>query len=289
MILSNSKQLKDSLARIDSLPAMPAIAQKLLTLPLDTHHGEAEMLKLIAQDPQISAKIIGLSNTSLFFSPGKITSVSDAAMRLGLNRVKSVAIGISTMSALAKLPEGRLKTADLWAHSMAIAMSMRIIAKHMPVRVRPSDDQIFLAGLLHDIGYMALSYLNTSLSDSLHERLDAESGAALLEIENEVLGMPHGEIGAILGTHWHLPDEVIAVMRYHHTPDDPKAKLAQPLVSMVNYAEKMLSAFGVAEHTSEEISDEEWMGIGVDPAKAKTIKEEILEVADQAKQMVSAS
>lgn len=287
--MSNFSKLQDSLARIDSLPAMPAIAQKLLTLPLDTYQGEAEMLKLIAQDPQISAKIIGLSNTSLFFAPGKITSVSDAAMRLGLNRVKSVAIGISTMSALAKLPEGKLSTTDLWAHSMAIAMSMRVIAKHMPVRVRPSDDQIFLAGLLHDIGYMALSYLDTNLSDSLHARLEAESDSSLLEIENEVLGIQHGEIGAILGTHWHLPDEVIAVMRYHHTPDEPKAAVSQPLVSMVNYAERILSAFGVAENTAKEMTDEEWMGIGVDPSKAETIQEEILEVADQAKQLASSS
>jgi HD-like signal output (HDOD) protein len=280
--------LKQSLGRINTLPAMPVIAQKLLALPLDTDEGEMQLLKLIAQDPQISAKVIGLSNTSLFGAPGKITSVSDAAMRLGLTRVKSVAIGIATMSALTKLPEGKLKATDLWTHSMAIAIAMRVIAKHMPARVRPMDDQIFLAGLLHDIGYNALSYLDTNASNILHEKLSASPESSLLEIETELLGIHHGEIGAQLGIHWGLPEEIVAVMRYHHTPDEADAEVGQPLVSLVNYAEKMLSAFGVAEHTAQEITEQEWTDIGIDPSKAEVIVEEIATVADQARQLASA-
>ncbi len=286
--MSDNINLKQSLARIDTLPAMPVIAQKLLTLNLNTDQGEAEMLQLIAQDPQISAKVIGLSNASLFGAPAKITNVSDAAMRLGLTRVKSVAIGIATMSALAKLPEGQLKSNDLWTHSIAIAMAMRVIAKYMPARSRPQDDQIFLAGLLHDIGYAALSYLDIKASDALHAKLSAESDAALLKIETDLVGFHHGEIGARLGSHWSLPEEIIGVMRYHHSPQDPKADFAQPLVNLVNYAEKMLSAFGVTEHTLQEISDAEWQVLGIDPDKAEQIQDEIDQVAEQANQMAGA-
>lgn len=280
--------LKQSLERINTLPAMPVIAQKLLALPLDTDEGEMQLLKLIAQDPQIAAKVIGLSNTSLFGSPGKITSVSDAAMRLGLTRVKSVAIGIATMSALTKLPEGKLKSTDLWTHSMAIAIAMRIIAKHMPTRVRPMDDQIFLAGLLHDIGYNALSYLDTEASNKLHDTLADTPAESLLTVEQDLLGIHHGEIGAQLGMHWSLPEEIVAVMRYHHTPEDPNAEIGQPLVSLVSYAEKMLSAFGVAEHTAQEITEQEWLDLGIDPSKAEAIVEEISTVGEQAKQLASA-
>ncbi|MDD2684918.1 MAG: HDOD domain-containing protein [Gallionella sp.] len=286
--MTSGIDLKQSLERINTLPAMPVIAQKLLALPLDTDEGEAQLLKLIAQDPQISAKIIGLSNTSLFGAPGKITSVSDAAMRLGLTRVKSVAIGIATMSALTKMPEGKLKATDLWTHSMAIAIAMRVIARHMPARVRPMDDQIFLAGLLHDIGYNALSYLDTDASNALHEKLSTADGTSLLQIETELLGIHHGEIGAQLGIHWSLPEEIVAVMRYHHTPEAPDAEIGQPLVSLVNYAEKMLSAFGVAEHTAQEITEQEWVDLGIDPSKAEAIQEEIATVAEQARQLANA-
>ena len=170
--MTDINDLRKSLENIDTLPAMPAIAQKLLALPLDTDEGEAQLLKLIAQDPQISAKIVGLSNTALFGAPRNVTSVTDAAMCLGLARVKSVAIGIATMSALATQHEGKFKFADLWIHNMAIAVAMRIIARHMPTRLRPLDDHIFLAGLLHDIGYSALSYLDTAASNALYGKTE---------------------------------------------------------------------------------------------------------------------
>ena len=190
--------LQQSLERINTLPAMPVIAQKMLALALNTDEGETQLLKLIAQDPQISAKIIGLSNSSLFGVPGTISSISDAAMFLGLTQVKSIAIGMATLSALTKPPEGKFKSTDLWTHSMAIATTMRAIARHIPARNRPMDDQIFLSGLLHDIGYNVLSFIAKDISDTLYERLSTASGISLLEIEHKLLGTHHGEIGAQL-------------------------------------------------------------------------------------------
>lgn len=67
--------LKQSIENIDALPAMLAIAKKMLALDLDTDTGETQLLKLIAKDPPISTRIIGLSNASLFGSPGIISSV----------------------------------------------------------------------------------------------------------------------------------------------------------------------------------------------------------------------
>lgn len=286
--MSSMSDLKLAISKLDSLPAMPAIAQKLLTLQLDTDEGEAQLLKLIEKDPLIAAKIIGLSNSPLFGASRKVTSVNDAAMLLGLTRVKSVAIAIATLSSVTRLPEGKLKSNDLWMHSMAIALVMRAIARAMPARVRPLDDNIFLAGLLHDIGYMALSYLDVAASDELHTQLHAQPERPVEEVEQALLGMTHSEIGAHLGRHWDLPEEIIAVMRYHHTPENPEAAVGQPLVSLVNFAEKMLAAFGVAENTAQEISDEEWLELGISPDKAEGIIEQIVHITEQAKELSGA-
>lgn len=280
--------LKLNISRLSALPAMPAIAQKLLTLALDTDEGEAQLLRLIEQDPLIAAKIIGLANSPLFGSSRKVNSVSDASMLLGLTRVKSVAIGIATMSAVTKFPGGFLKANDLWQHSMAIALVMRTIAKAMPARVRPLDDQIFLAGLLHDIGYMALSFLDTPASDALHIALQANPERPVAEIEMELIGMTHGEIGARLARHWDLPEEIIAVMRFHHNPDDEEAMPGQPLVSLVAYAERLLPDFVIAELTEKEISEAEWMELGISPDKAEMIIEQIASIAEQAQQLAGA-
>ena len=285
---SDSNQM-DFLECIDSLPAMPAIAQKILALPLNTDQGEAELLRLIAQDPQTSAKIIGLSNTALFGAPGSINSVRDATMRLGMTQVKAIAVSMATLSSLTKQSEGKLKFADFWAHSLAIANTMRILTRHMPPRMRPMEDKIFLAGLLHDIGYYVLSYIDISISNALHEKLNADTSMPLLDIENNLLGTHHGEIGAQLGKHWGLPEEIIAVMRYHHMPENEQAQIGQPLVSLVNIAEKLLPDFGITEHTAHEVTEQEWASIHIEINKVNTIVEEIEQVAEKTRQLADAA
>ncbi len=286
----NSADLKQSLERIDTLPAMPVIAKRMLALRLDTDEGEAQLLKLIAQDPQISARIIGLSNASLFGSPGIISSINDAAMRLGLAQIKSVAIGMATLSAFAQPTEGKLKSADLWTHSITIASAMRAVAKRMPAQKRPVDEQIFLAGLLHDIGYNALNFIAKDLSDTLHTRLNtAPTTTSLLKIEHELLGMHHGEIGAKLGAHWGLPAEIIAVIRHHHAPENADAEVGYLLVRLVNIVEKLLTNFAINELTAAEITAQEWMDLGIAPNEADSISEEIAIVATRSMQLANAA
>lgn len=286
--LDQPVNLKLALAKLDTLPAMPAIAQKLLGLQLDTDQGEAEFLRLIEQDPQISAKILGLANTAVYGASRKVMSLSDAVMLMGMTRVKSVAIGIAATSTLAKVPEGKLKSTEIWMHSMAIAMGMSTIARAMPAHSRPQEDVIFFAGLLHDIGYMALSYMDIKTSDVLHGQLQQASGSMLLSIEKELLGMTHGEIGAELARHWGLPEEIIAVIRDHHGYGETDTRAYPPLVRLVNIAEKILGEFGVNKPSEQVIADSEWLDLGIDSEKADDLCDRVCEVATQAGQMASA-
>lgn len=224
-------------------------------------------------------------NSALFGSPRKITSVSDAAMCLGLTQVKSVAIGIATMSALAQQSESEFSSTDLWMHHIAIANAMRVIARHMPARLRPLDDQIFLVGLLHDIGYNVLNFLDSQAANALHQKLSVASGDTMLNIEQQLLGTHHGELGARLALHWGLPEEIIAVIRYHHMPDNADAEVGQPLVNLVHLAEKILPNLGIPEHTGPEILPQEWINLGIEATESNDIIQEVNTVAEQAKQL----
>ena len=282
-------RLKQSLANLDSLPAMPATAQKLLALPLDTDEGEAQMLKLIGQDPQISAKIISLANSPIMGVSRKLSTVSDAAMLLGLTRVKSVAVGIASMSHLAQSPAGKyFKPQDLWLHSMTVAIVMRTIAQAMPRNIRPNEDQIFLAGLLHDIGFMALHHIDTEASDALHHQLLLQPERSILEIELKTLGITHCYIGSQLARHWHLPEEIIAVLGYHHPPYVEEVADRNPLVRLVSLSEKIAPNFGIAEHTGDEIQEYEWLELGINPADVEDICAQANELAVQTAQLSGA-
>jgi putative nucleotidyltransferase with HDIG domain len=274
--------LRQAVKYIDALPAMPVIAQRLLALSIDTDKDEREMLILIEQDPQISAKIIGLSNSAKLGSARKSTSVKEAAILLGMNRVKSIATGIAIMSLSTKVSSGKFKTQDLWLHSFGIAFAMLGIARAMPAKIRPNHDQVFLAGILHDIGYLALAFLDPKRSDDLHVRLAEEPDRPALSIEREMLEICHDELGAELARYWNLPDEIIAVLRYHHTPDVVEAAAGQPMVHMISLAEKLLVSFGIHEHVDANISDDDWEVLGIDPSKAEEISAQVAEQAEQA-------
>ncbi len=281
---SSPVNLKQAIRNLDMLPAMPVIAQKILALNLESDEGERTMLKLIEQDPLIAAKIIGLANTPLFGASKRVSSVSDAAMLLGITRVKSVTLGIAVMSSLAKKSAGKLDIQGLWLHSLAIALALRTISRAMARNTRPLDDEIFLAGLLHDIGYMVLNQLDQKRSDELHARFATDTERTSGEIEAELLEMNHGELGAELAHYWDLPQSVVAILRYHHDPRNARAAEGQPLVSMLNLAEKILPTFGIIERTNSVISAEEWEALGVDPVKADELIAQILEQAEEAKQ-----
>lgn len=275
--------LKEAVKHLDSLPSMPVIAQKLLTLNLDSDTGERDLLKLIEQDPQISAKIIGLSNTPLFGASKRVTSVQDAAILLGLTRVKSVALGIAVMTSLIKKPSGKLNLQALWTHSLNISLALRVLSQAMPRNTRPLDDEIFLAGLLHDIGYMVLNQIDPARSDELHTRFASDTERSWLEIEQELLQTTHGELGAALAKHWDLPESIEAVIRHHHAPEDEGALVGQPLVSMVHLAEKILPEYGTYKGQPQTISNEEWESFGINPDRAEELLGKINEQVETSK------
>lgn len=279
--------LKQAINDLDALPAMPIIAQKLLALQLGTDEGERMLLVLIEQDPLISAKIIGLANSALVGASRNIATVRDAAMLLGIKRVQSVSIGIAIMSLMTKTTAGRLNMQDLWLHGFGIAFAMLGIARAMPAKFRPQDDQTFLAGMLHDIGYLALAFIDPKRSDRLHARLAAETDRPAIVVEREVLEVCHDELGAELARHWNLPDEIIAVLRYHHMPDVDEAVAGQPLARMVNIAEKLLPSFGIHERVDTDINAKEWEALGIEPDRAEEVREQVSEQAEQAMQFIS--
>lgn len=278
--------LRQAVRNLNSLPAMPVIAQKLMSLKLDSEEGEKQMLLLISQDPMISAKIIGLANSPLLGASRKITAINDAAMLLGLTRIKSVATGIAVMSLVSK-PIGRFDPQELWLHNMGVAFAMLPVVRAMPVKNRPKDDLIFLTGMLHDIGYLVLAHLDTRRSDDLHTRFVIEPDRPAIEIERELLEMTHDELGAELAKHWNLPSEIVTVLRYHHTPEAAGSAEGQPLVRIVNITEKLLPPLGIREFVGNQVTAEEWTALGIDPDRAEEIAEQVVEQANQAAQFTN--
>lgn len=260
--------LSQSLLRLRALPAMPRIASEILSLRIATEEGGTALLDLIRKDPAISAKVIGLANSPAFGTTKRIVSVNDAAARLGIRRIKMTALSFAMMATMVRTPGGVLNADCLWRHSLAVAMTMHTLSRYMPEAMRPMEDELFLAGLLHDIGFLVLDSIDPMLSDSFHARIEAENAPQAEEIETGMLEVDHGEMGAELAKQWGLPQTIIDVLWHHHDPE----KNSGPMVRMACLAEKLLPTFGDPENQLP-VPAEEWRSIGIDPEKQGEISE----------------
>ena len=239
--------LRQALDHLGTLPPIPLIAQKILSLKINSDEGERALLELIEKDPPILTKVVGLANSPLFGTARKVLSLHDAVAILGSRRIKMVSLSFAMMSSMNRRTPGRIDIHGLWQHCLSVAMTMETLARLMPPERRPSDEEIYLAGLLHDIGFLVLDYLDPQLSDAFHARLASPPSCTVEEIEAGMLETSHGELGAELGRRWNLPEAIVAALHFHHNPGDPRAAAGQPLVTLANLAEKLLPTFGIAE------------------------------------------
>ncbi|MFA6971012.1 MAG: HDOD domain-containing protein [Gallionella sp.] len=264
-----------------SLPPIPAISQEILSINLATDKGDELLLKLIGKDPAISARIIGLANSPLFHTTRRILTVGDAAAVLGINRIKMISLSFSMISSMARKLPGLLNVMNLWQHSMAVALAMDTLSRAMPKEIRPPDEEIYLAGLLHDIGFLVLDHIDPELSNRFHARLATEVGRSTLELEAEMLEMNHCDLGALLTEHWNLPASITAVLRHHHSYDATGLAAGQPLLVMANLAEKLLPTFGMQEPLVAEIGIEEWQALGIDVGQVDEIEMAMRKCGDE--------
>ena len=239
-VYMGSSFIVDSIRDVDQLPALTAVAQKLLSLDLSSDQGEKSLVDLIAEDPQILAKIIGLANSPAFSNGQTVVTADRAALVLGLAIVKSIATSIALMSCFQRIDRGWLKSDYVIRHGLRVVEVMKIISTRIPRAARPALGSIYLAGMIHDIGHTVVAFLDGGLSDSLHGKLYA-GDATDSDIEMSVLGATHGEIGAKLAGMWHLPPEIVAAIRYHHNPSEDAENLM--IVKLTGMAEEIVDDF----------------------------------------------
>ena len=250
----------------DRLPPIPGIASSILALRINTEEGERKLFDLVQKDPVILSRIIGLSNSPLFGTNRRIYRLRDAAAVIGIKRIKMISLSSAMMTALSRPLPGKLDVRCLWLHSLSVAMTMDTIGRHMPESMRPPEDAIYLAGLLHDIGFLVLDCAHPDLSDRLQAAMISNPGVPVTEIEAGIGGADHSSLGAELMRRWGLPPPIAEVLEFHHAPPDSRQQSGEPLVTMTGIAERLVPACGITENVPHGIGKEEWEKIGIDPS-----------------------
>ncbi len=212
------KKMNESLRlfvqKITKLPTIPVVAHEILSLTDNDLVSVDKLEKIVSKDPAISAKIVGLSNAAFFGYQMPHASVAGAINKIGFTNAKNIALGISLMTIF---DNKHLKLAHdygrIYRHSIATGLvALRLAAN---LRIKPDDD-LFLSGMLHDLG---LLLLNSYFPDIYCKTAEtARERKNLLEAETLLLGFTHAHIGAWIADTWNLSDTLHEVIMHHHTP-----------------------------------------------------------------------
>lgn len=215
-----------------SLPTLPGIIAKLGTLAENDKVSVQEMARLVSSDQVLSAKVLRLVNSAFYGFSGRVSTVSNALILLGVNVVKSLAISSSIFEIMEKNVVG------LWEHSMGVGMAATIISKRLKL---PETEETATAALLHDIGKVIIKIKLEQDYDLLRARIE-QDGLSMTEAERELLETDHAEIGEWLARTWLLPEKLSEPIACHH--DVSKSVLHQNKTAVVHIADVLTKAGG---------------------------------------------
>ncbi len=219
------------------LPAMPQILLKLIEQCQSEEVGMAALAELIGKDPGMTGKILGVANSSAYHRSGRKVGLEHSLTALGTDMIKTLVISESVFQVFNNFSHSN--STDLrgfWHHSLSAAVLAREIAGRMSY---PHIEEAYLAGLLHDVGRLAL--LATAPKEYTLNFL-ARDDENLCAFEQRTLNITHSEAGAWLIERWNLDSFLADSVLYHHEPP-ARLESTHPLIRIVLLAH-LLSVHG---------------------------------------------
>jgi HD-like signal output (HDOD) protein len=203
--------------KIDYLPPMPTIAQEILIASNDDTSDMDDIAKIIKKDPGLTAKIIGMANSAFFGFGRNVSSLEQAIINvLGLDLVKGFSLSIAMSSVF---DPSKCETFDIkryWSSAFLTAELASGFTNHIDSKQALDPNQLYLYGLLHNIGILVLVNRFPNIMSELFITARENREKRLIDYEKDTIDFNHHEAGAWLGHKWKLPYEIIDTIEHHH-------------------------------------------------------------------------
>jgi putative nucleotidyltransferase with HDIG domain len=209
------QEVKAQILAGGDLPTLPLIALQVGRLASNPLTGMSEIVRIIRNDPPLTAKILRVANSAFYGMPRRIESLNMALVVLGMRELNNLVTCITILKTFP--PQGGAHEFDrrsFWEHSAGTGEIARVIATRLHLRLHGVE---FTAGLLHDVGKIIF---DQNLHNEFVTALDlaATERISSAEAERRTIGLDHAEVGAWLAENWSLPPTITEAIRYHHQP-----------------------------------------------------------------------
>ncbi|MGD9239949.1 MAG: HDOD domain-containing protein [Desulfobacterales bacterium] len=244
-----------------TLPEIPSIVFELNEVIANPLSSAEDIAQVVQRSPSLTALLLKIVNSPFYGFPSKIDKISLAVTLIGTREISGLALGISVISLFKNIPKEILNMYSFLRHSLACGIISRILAAHKSI---PQTEQLFVSGLLHDLGRLILySYFPEEARNIIGR---ARSTNMLLYLqENDSLGCNHTHIVKQLLKQWKLPMVLENNVFYHHGP----SKATQPVpATLVHLADIITNSLGIGtsgERFVPPLDNEAWDNLGLSP------------------------
>jgi putative nucleotidyltransferase with HDIG domain len=258
MITSFTATIRQRVQRIETMPAIPAVFLPLLKLLSNSAEEVSveEVVRLVSYDNTIAAQCLRMASSPLFGLAQSPKSIKGAVISLGLRRVETILLTCCLAQAF-PTKKWVLDPAVFWRHSLGCAMVCRKFSEKLAAA---DGEKAYMAGLLHDIGFMVNCLVfpkefATAMGRACQDEIPLD------EAEHATMGFTHCETGQALAEKWRLTDDIIEVIAYHHAIE--QSQKAQPLVALVHLSDLLCRMRGLGygyyeRHKVDLIADPAW-------------------------------
>lgn len=213
-------RMRQRLEETIEIPPLPQSAQKIMKLRVNPDASIEELADLVETDPSLAAQVVSWASSPFYAAPGKIRSVEDAIGRvLGFDLVINLAVGLALGKTFTLPKDSAERTTPYWEQAIYTAAVIEGLARAMPVAKRPEMGLNYLAGLLHNFGYLVLAYIFPPHFKMICRHVEANPHVPPHLVDQHLLGVTRDQIGSWLMRYWDMPAEISTAIRYQHDPD----------------------------------------------------------------------
>jgi putative nucleotidyltransferase with HDIG domain len=229
------KSIRSQVESCPALPSLGSISKALQGLLLAEQRYSTQISEVIRRDPSLTARLLRLVNSVYYGLSTPVNNIEEAVFYLGVRQIRQLTMVTPIIEDFQRLThQCSFPWREFWQHCIGTAIITREIMSSVQA---PMDESDYVAGLVHDVGKIVMAWSFPEHFAEIH-RQAAAGTQDLVDIEKEVLGLDHGEVGALYLEHHRLPSVMIESARFHHRPE--QAEQNRGVVASVQIADLLL-------------------------------------------------
>ena len=271
-----ARRIQQRLEETIEIPPLPETAQKIIKLRVNPEASVDDITGVVETDPALAAQVVSWAASPYYAAPGKIRSVEDAIVRvLGFDLVINLALGLALGKTLSLPKDHPQQATPYWQQAIYSAAVIEGLTRAIPRAQRPEAGLSYLAGLLHNFGYLVLAHVFPPHFSLICRHVEVNPHLSHSYIEQHLLGISREQIGAWLMRHWDMPEELVSALRFQHDPEYSGAHAAYP--NLVCLSVRLLRNRGIGAGPHSEIPQSLLDNLGISREKAEDAVNKVLE------------